>query len=201
MPSESEHEEQELFFEPVVTLPPVTISNSEENEDCLFQQRAQLFRFDTVEDPPEWKERGVGILKILRHKTSGCYRLLMRRDRTFKVCANHFILDSMQLRPNCGSTKAFVWSTLADYADEVVKPESLGIRFANEKFAEEFQKLFEEGRQASVGKCTDKKPSRDSHGGDTGSLKEDESADIHKLSNTVKECLKINTGDSTKNEA
>nr|CAX73467.1 Ran-specific GTPase-activating protein [Schistosoma japonicum] len=85
MLSVSEHEDSDLYFEPVITLPPLTVSSSEENEECLFKQRAQLFRFDTVEDPPEWKERGVGVLKILRNKTNGSYRLLMRRDRTYKV--------------------------------------------------------------------------------------------------------------------
>ncbi|CAH8460122.1 unnamed protein product [Schistosoma haematobium] len=83
MHSVSEHEDPDLYFEPVITLPPLTVCSSEENEECLFKQRAQLFRFDTIDDPPEWKERGVGVLKILRNRTSGCYRLLMRRDRTF----------------------------------------------------------------------------------------------------------------------
>ncbi|RTG82554.1 Ran-binding protein 1 [Schistosoma bovis] len=55
----------------------------------------------------------------------------MRRDRTYKVCANHYLLKNMYLRPNCSSSRAFVWSTTADFADEVVKPELLGVRFAN----------------------------------------------------------------------
>ena len=37
----------------------------------------------------------------------------------------------MELKPNCGSDRAWVWTTQADYADEEVKEEVLAIRFAN----------------------------------------------------------------------
>lgn len=37
----------------------------------------------------------------------------------------------MELKPNCGSDKAWVWSTLADFVDEVAQSEMLAIRFAN----------------------------------------------------------------------
>ncbi|KAF6774300.1 hypothetical protein AHF37_06796 [Paragonimus kellicotti] len=47
-----------------------------------------------------------------------------------QVCANHVITSTMELRSNCNSDRAFVWQTLADFADEIPKSESLGIRFA-----------------------------------------------------------------------
>ena len=53
-------------------------------------RRAKLFRFAGENDPPEWKERGVGEVKLLRHKMSRNVRLLMRRDKTHKICANHY---------------------------------------------------------------------------------------------------------------
>lgn len=48
--------------------------------------RAKLFRFRAN----EWKERGVGEMKILRHKTNFKVRLIMRQDKTFKPVANFF---------------------------------------------------------------------------------------------------------------
>ena len=37
----------------------------------------------------------------------------------------------MQLKPNCGSDRAWMWSVPADFADETPKPELLAVRFAN----------------------------------------------------------------------
>lgn len=37
----------------------------------------------------------------------------------------------MDLKPNSGSDRAWVWTTLADYADESPKAELLAIRFLN----------------------------------------------------------------------
>jgi len=36
----------------------------------------------------------------------------------------------MDLQPNCGSDRAWVWKA-ADFADEAIKTETLAIRFAN----------------------------------------------------------------------
>lgn len=54
------------------------------------RRRAKLFRFASENDLPEWKERGTGDVKLLKHKEKGTIRLLMRRDKTLKICANHY---------------------------------------------------------------------------------------------------------------
>lgn len=41
------------------------------------------------------------------------------------------VIPTMELKPNAGSDRAWVWNTLADYADESPKPELLAIRFLN----------------------------------------------------------------------
>lgn len=50
-------------------------------------RRAKLFRFST--ESSEWKERGTGDVRLLQHKETKKVRLVMRRDKTYKVCANH----------------------------------------------------------------------------------------------------------------
>ncbi|EYU20329.1 hypothetical protein MIMGU_mgv1a0129773mg, partial [Erythranthe guttata] len=37
----------------------------------------------------QWKERGVGTVKLLIHKETGKARLVMRQYKTLKICANH----------------------------------------------------------------------------------------------------------------
>ena len=87
----------------------------------------------------EWKERGTGDCKLLKHDVTGWIRLVMRRDKTLKLCANHVVKSWMELKPNCGSDRAFVWSVHADYADEEPKAEVLAIKFANAENAAKFK--------------------------------------------------------------
>ncbi|XP_004475254.1 ran-specific GTPase-activating protein [Dasypus novemcinctus] len=141
---ESNHDPQ---FEPIVCLPEQEIKTLEEDEEELFKMRAKLFRFASESDLPEWKERGTGDVKLLKHKEKGTIRLLMRRDKTLKVCANHYITPLMELKPNAGSDRAWVWNTHADFADECPKPELLAIRFLNAENAQKFKKKFEECRK------------------------------------------------------
>jgi len=58
--------------------------NSGELHIC---RKAKLYRFD--KEGTQWKERGVGQVKILEHKSTKKVRLLMRQNRTLKICANH----------------------------------------------------------------------------------------------------------------
>ncbi|CAN7988635.1 unnamed protein product [Ixodes pacificus] len=71
----------------------------------------------------------------------------MRRDKTFKICANHKVTESMELKPSHGSDRAWIWSTPADFADEEPKAELLALRFANTENAQKFKEKFEEAKQ------------------------------------------------------
>ena len=73
-----EGDDAHIYFEPLVPLPEkIEVKTGEEDEDVLFESRAKLFRFVGG----EWKERGLGVLKILQHRESGRIRLLMRREQ------------------------------------------------------------------------------------------------------------------------
>ncbi|KAK8379983.1 hypothetical protein O3P69_019795 [Scylla paramamosain] len=124
--------EHDPYFEPVVTLPEVFVVSDDDQEEEMIRLRCKLFRYHTSESPPEWKERGTGDIKILRNKQKKAQvRLVMRQDKTLKIRANHYITPYMELKPNCGSDRAFVWSVVADFADEEPKQELFAARFAN----------------------------------------------------------------------
>ncbi|XP_048757523.1 ran-specific GTPase-activating protein-like [Ostrea edulis] len=142
-------ESPEIHFEPVVRLPEVEVKSLEEDEEETFKMRAKLFRFDNAAEPPEWKERGTGDVKLLKHNVTGLIRLLMRRDKTHKVCANHYVTTQMELKPNAGSDRAWVWPVPSDFADEEPKQELLAIRFANSENALKFKEKFEEAGKAN----------------------------------------------------
>merc|ERR1711964_749160 len=98
----------------------------EEAEEVAFKMRAKLFKFDR--DSREWKERGTGDVRLLKHKENGKTRLVMRRDKTLKVCANHYVTPLMTLTPNVGSDRSWVYQVAADFSEDPPTEETLAIR-------------------------------------------------------------------------
>ena len=135
--------EDKLHFEPVIPLPDeIQVVTGEEGLEVLFTERAKLYRFDG--DSGQWKERGVGDVKLLRHPKSGQGRVLMRREQIKKLCANHNINSGMELKPNVGSDRSWVWYTPADYAEGEARPEKLAIKFKSAEIAGKFSEVFED---------------------------------------------------------
>ncbi|KAG4306056.1 hypothetical protein PORY_000044 [Pneumocystis oryctolagi] len=133
-------EAYDVHFEPIVSLSKIEPKTNEEDEEVVFKMRAKLFRYNNN----EWKERGTGDVRFLKHRTSGKVRLVMRRDKTHKVCANHYILPEMTLMPNVGSDRSWVWNVLADMSDGEPSAETLAIRFAKPENANLFKEKFME---------------------------------------------------------
>jgi Ran-binding protein 1 len=122
--------EPDVHFEPVVRLTEkVETKTNEELEECVFKMRAKLFKFDR--ESREWKERGTGDVRLLKHRENGKTRLVMRRDKTLKVCANHYVVPDMKLSPNVGSDRSWVWNAAADVSEGEPEAQTLAIRFAN----------------------------------------------------------------------
>jgi len=179
-------EDPDPQFEPVIRLTEqVDTKTHEEDEDVLFKMRAKLFRFDA--ESSEWKERGTGDVRLLSHRETKKVRLVMRRDKTLKVCANHVISSDMRLQPNIGSDRSWVWKVAADYSEQPPTSETLAIRFANSENAGMFKTAFEDGQKtnASLGKPPsadevkkeeqeEKKPDEVAH---TDAVKDDEKAE------------------------
>ncbi|KAG7503302.1 E3 SUMO-protein ligase 2-like isoform X2 [Solea senegalensis] len=130
---------EDIHFEPIVSLPEVETKSGEEDEEILFKERAKLFRWDR--DLGQWKERGIGDLKILFHPTKHFYRILMRREQVFRVCANHIISEAMELKPMNVAANALLW-TATDYSDGDGAVEQLAAKFKTPELAESFKKTF-----------------------------------------------------------
>ena len=144
---EPEDYEPEVNFTPVIPLPDkVEVVTGEEEEEVMLEDKAKLYRWDA--NTKEWKERGIGQAKILRRKDTGKVRFLMRREQTFKVCANHTITDAIKIQPMKGQAKARVWGA-QDFADEELKDEKFCIRFKTEEQAAAFEAKFVEATELS----------------------------------------------------
>jgi len=145
----SDADEHDPHFEPVIKLTEqVDTKTGEEDEEAIFKMRAKLFRFEAASS--EWKERGTGDVRLLQHNETQKVRLLMRRDKTLKVCANHSIAAGMNLQPNIGSDRSWVWKVAADYSEGTPTSETLAIRFANAENAKLFKEAFESAQTANA---------------------------------------------------
>ena len=134
--------EPEVDFKPIVPLPDlVEQKTGEENTTKMFAERAKLFRRDP--ESKQWKERGIGELKILQDNTSGRYRIVMRRDQVLKLCANHWITANMELTPMTASSNSYMWLA-ADFSEEEVTHEHFAAKFKLEEKAEDFKSIFDE---------------------------------------------------------
>lgn len=136
-----EEYEPNVDFKPVIQLPElVEVKTGEEEEEKLFCERAKLFRFD--KEAEQWKERGVGDIKILRHRENKSVRILMRRDQVLKLCANHKLTTDMKLTLLASSDRAWVWNAM-DFAEGEMKHEKFAVKFKTADIADKFKLVFE----------------------------------------------------------
>merc|ERR1712048_199203 len=154
-PSEEDVNDKECFvkeeentkkFEPVVKLEEVEVNSGEDDEEVLYGVRAKLFIFgetllDVGTGKKSWKERGIGEARILRHREHQRLRLLMRQEKTMKVIANHAVDPRIELQPNAGSDRSWVWSAF-DFADGELVETVFAPRFPDSDIANEFKEKF-----------------------------------------------------------
>ncbi|KAH9252770.1 hypothetical protein BASA81_009281 [Batrachochytrium salamandrivorans] len=120
----------DVHFEPVVKLEQLQeIMTFEENETRSSRCGASYFALTRV--LLSGRSVGTGDVKFLKHKETGKIRLLMRRDKTHKICANHFAL-------------------LLTFQRTLLLPELLAIRFANSENANKFKDTFEDAKKSNA---------------------------------------------------
>lgn len=140
-----EEEDTGAQIAPIIKLQEVAVTTGEENEDVLLDLKAKLYRFD--KEGNQWKERGVGMVKLLKHKESGKIRLVMRQNKTLKICANHLVLPTMSVQEHHGNDKSCVWHA-SDFTDGELKDETFCIRFASVENCKAFKDKIEDITEA-----------------------------------------------------
>lgn len=155
----AEEEDTGAQVAPIIKLEEVSVTTGEEEEDVLLDMKAKLYRFD--KDGNQWKERGVGTVKLLKHKETGKVRLVMRQAKTLKICANHLVLPSISVQEHSGNEKSCVWHA-PDFSDGELKEELFCIRFGTVENAKKFMEMVEE-----IAKSQDKSSEEEDEAADT----------------------------------
>jgi len=102
----------------------------------VFCHRAKLYRYDNA--TKEWKERGIGEMKILHHMDHGSYRLLLRREQVHKVVCNFLITPDVEFHPLSTSDQAWMWAGM-NYAEQEPCAEQLAVKFKSSDLARQFK--------------------------------------------------------------
>ncbi len=140
--NESEEYEPDIEFKPLVSLPDdYEYKSADDSSSVLFEHRCKLYRHD--EKLKEWKERGLGNIRIILHSSTQRPRIIMRRDQILKVCCNHYITKDMKLLTK-DNDRCWVWQTHSDYSDEAPRKEQFAVKFKSASVAEEFRKVFQD---------------------------------------------------------
>lgn len=143
----AEDEDTGAQVAPIVKLQEVAVTTGEENENVLLNLKCKLYRFD--KEGNQWKERGVGTVKLLEHKETGKVRLVMRQSKTLKICANHLVIPSITIQEHAGNDKSCVWHA-ADFADGELKEETFCIRFPSVEDCKSFKQTFKDVSESQV---------------------------------------------------
>lgn len=129
----------------------VDVVSGEEEEEVIYSQRGKLFVYgetllDVGSGNKTWRERGIGDIRILKHKEHSRMRVLMRQEKTMKVIVNHALDPRITLETNAGSDRSWVWSAF-DFAGGELVETVFAIRFADSDIANNFKKVFGENQK------------------------------------------------------
>lgn len=94
----------------------------------------------------QWKERGLGDVKLLKHKDTGRIRVLMRQEKTMKLIINHFLDPRIKLVVNQTNEKSWVWNAF-DFSEGELIETTFALRFGSVEIAQEFKSNFEKGQE------------------------------------------------------
>jgi len=115
----------------------------------VYKERARLYIYDESllnkgTGNKTWNERGVGEMKLLKHKETSKIRLLMRVDKTLKIITNHHVDHQIVLTEMPSTDRAWMWATPHDFSepDEGLQARTFAAKFKTPEVAKEFHEAF-----------------------------------------------------------
>lgn len=67
----------------------------EEDEETTYTVKAKVFKLSKTSDKSEWKDLGVGMFRLKKHKETGARRALMRNSATGRIIINFRLFASL----------------------------------------------------------------------------------------------------------
>lgn len=128
----------------------------EEDEEVVHEVRAKAMRLvaSKPDDTPEekakqkknpWKTEGLGPLRVLKHKTSGAVRLLLRAEPSGKVALNKLLLPNFDYKVD----KDAKWIKVTTAKDDGKGLETWMLQVKSNDFAVKLAAVMEEHKVAN----------------------------------------------------
>jgi len=105
--------------------------------------RCKVYRLYKFEDKGEWKDLGIGMLRLKKHKETNVRRILMRNSTTGRILVNFRI--SGRLKPTLAKTAV----SFVGYENS--KPTSFSARVKTEEQAKDLKQALEREIAAAQG--------------------------------------------------
>lgn len=91
-----------------------------------------------VKESKEWKERGIGNMKVMVNSDDpNKVRLLMRREQVFKLCCNQMLAKDTKFSALPNTKSALSWFG-QDFSENELQVEMLAIRFKTAELCKQF---------------------------------------------------------------
>lgn len=126
----------------------------EEDEEVVHEVRAKALRHnppkpgddekDKKKDSP-WKTEGLGPLRVLKHKTTGSVRILLRTEPAGKVAMNKLVLPNFDYTVDKGAK----WIKVTTAKDDGKGLETWMLQVRNNEFAVKLAAALEEHKVAN----------------------------------------------------
>lgn len=129
----------------------------EEDEEVVHEVRAKAMRHtppkpdDEGDDEKDkkkaspWRTEGVGPLRVLKHKTTGAVRMLLRTEPSGKVAMNKLVLPDIEYKVDKGAK----WISLIVAKDDGAGLERWMLQVRNNEFAVKLAAALEEHKMAN----------------------------------------------------
>lgn len=118
----------------------------EENEQVVHEVRAKALKFcprDEGDSTSPWETKGLGPLRVLKHKETGAYRILLRQDPSGKVILNKGLIPTFKYEAT-GKTMKLMCAN-----DSGKGLETWMVQVKTEDFAKKLAGVLEENKPSS----------------------------------------------------
>ncbi|KAF2491694.1 PH domain-like protein [Lophium mytilinum] len=124
------------------------LGNENEGFTKLCKFSAKLFIFRRTDHT--WGFHGAGEVVLVKYKSNGVTRLMMRKDKSLKLIMDHRVDPSTKISLNTTSDRSWVFNAKDDVAEGTPRDLTLALRFENSEKAELFKKAFVKAQESNA---------------------------------------------------